>query len=67
MRSARALATAAPPRLPPACRAGLSDQQENLLVNPAELPLPGAGATLIVVGPSKRALQRALKKPYQVS
>ncbi|PRW44899.1 Potassium channel subfamily T member 2 isoform A [Chlorella sorokiniana] len=42
---------------------GLIDEREQLLVNPAGMPLP-AGATLIVVATSRKLLGRALKKPY---
>jgi hypothetical protein len=47
---------------PPAAP-GLIDGGERLLVNPAELSLP-AGATLLVVGTSKKALARALRQPF---
>ena len=64
---ARAVTRSPPARAPPpACAAGLIDPADRLLVNPAELRLPGAGATLIVVGPSKKALARALRKPFLV-
>lgn len=43
--------------------AGLMDERDRLLVNPADMPLP-AGATLIVVATSRKLLSRALKKPY---
>lgn len=43
--------------------AGLIDDREQLLVNPADMPLPW-GSTLIVVATSKKLLHRALKKPF---
>ena len=43
--------------------AGLIDEQERLLVNPADLALP-AGATLIVVAANKPALLKSLRQPY---
>ncbi|EFN56237.1 hypothetical protein CHLNCDRAFT_51907 [Chlorella variabilis] len=42
---------------------GLIDGGERLLVNPADMSLP-AGAALIVVGQSKRALAKALRQPF---
>lgn len=43
--------------------AGIIDGGQQLQVNPGELPLP-AGATLMVVGKSKKALAKALAQPY---
>lgn len=42
---------------------GVIDDRERLLINPASLTLL-AGVTLIVVGPSKRAVAKALKQPF---
>lgn len=51
--------------LPHSRTAGLIDDRDCLLVNPADVTL-SPGSSLVVVGPSKKALQRALKKPYRV-
>ncbi|KAL4448241.1 hypothetical protein ABPG75_005460 [Micractinium tetrahymenae] len=42
---------------------GIIDERERLIVNPADLTL-SASARLIVVGVSKRAVTKALKKPF---
>ncbi|KAL4423371.1 hypothetical protein ABPG77_004302 [Micractinium sp. CCAP 211/92] len=42
---------------------GIIDERERLVVNPARLSLQ-AGTTLIVVGLSKKAVTKALKKPF---